>query len=117
MPQDLGSIEPILERSLIAGPDHPATTGEVRMQIGLAPEVELPDINGAAAYRLTPLTGWRTVFGVDRVQAVVLAVDSAEAEAEALGLLWPDGEAFTRLPSAGRSQNDGPESETGGSAG
>lgn len=81
----------VLTRALRIGPGHPDAGAHVTLEIGVPHDAPGDDpVEGRAGFRIAPLTEWRTIHGVDAIQAVQLAIQIGEQLAESLGAVWPD---------------------------
>lgn len=86
---DIWSI--ILTRALRIGSGHPDAGAEATLEIGVPHAAPGGDPEESrAGFRITPLTDWRAIHGVDAIQAVQLAIQIGEQLAESLGAVWPD---------------------------
>lgn len=66
----------------------------VTLEIGVPQNAEGDEpVEGQAGFRISPLTDWKQIFGVDAIQAVYYAIQIGEQEATRLGADWPDDES------------------------
>lgn len=82
----------VLTRGLRVGSEHRGNENlDVTLEIGVPRNAQGGElVEGCAGFRISPLTDWTTIYGVDAIQAVFLAIQLAEEEAAKMGAVWPD---------------------------
>lgn len=82
----------VLTRALRVRAEHRGNEGlDVTLEIGVPRNIQgVEPVEGCAGFRISPLTDWTPIYGVDAIQAVFLAIQLAEEEAVKLGAVWPD---------------------------
>ena len=82
----------ILTRSLwVKSKLREGVVDRVTLEIGVPQNAEGDEpIEAQAGFRVSPLTDWKQIFGVDAIQAVYYAIQIGEQEAMRLGADWLD---------------------------
>lgn len=93
------SSEILLTRRLVVEGKRGQEPRECMMEIRFDPACRSTEAQPAlAAFRITPFDDWRSIYGIDLIQALELTIRMAQSEAHGWGADWPDEDFDTPMP-------------------